>query len=246
MKRKLNWMMMGILLIVLMCPLMAKAAPGDVVVFGVSDEDARFVINSAAVGDTGYILGEENGAACLWAIQAGETEPTAYEFPRDPEKEIYESSIRLFGYDGQLMGLHQKNGMVYRLKLIDGRVTLTEAVQLDYSGMIAGSGKYSYARLVEGMCVIGNELIMNVRLPMPNQEETELMAFSLMDGTARLIGKPEKRILRVTHGRDGKLLTSVHDEEDYSIPATLYEISVSDGSMTALSELAVTGAYGLV
>ncbi|MBQ2954860.1 MAG: hypothetical protein IJE08_00200, partial [Clostridia bacterium] len=246
MKRKLNRILMGVLLIALMGPLMAKAAPGDVVVFGMNDEVARFTLNSVAVGDTGYMLGEENGAAYLWTIRAGEAEPRAYEFPRDPEKGIYESFIRLFGYDGQLLGLHQKNGMVYRLELTDGSVTLTEAVQLDYSGMIVGSGKYSYTRLAEGMCVVGDELIMNVRLPMPNEEETELMAFSLMDGAARLIGKPEKRILRLTKGKDGKLLTSVHDEEDYTLPAVLYEISVSDGSMQALSELAAAGAYGLV
>lgn len=245
MKRTLNWMM-GILTMMLICPLGALAAPGDAVVFGMNDEDAVFILNSAVVGDTGYMLGEENGAAYLWTIRAGETEARAYEFPRDSGKGIYESSIRLFGYDGQLMGLHQKNGMVYRLELTDGRVTLTEAVQLDYSGMIVGSGKYSYARLAESICVVGDELIMNVRLPMPNEEETELMAFSLIDGTCRLIGKPEMKILRVTPGREEKLLTAVRNEEDYTIPKTLYEISVSDGSMAALTELAASGVYGLV
>jgi len=246
MKRTLNWMLLGILMMMLICPLGALAAPGDAVVFGMNDEDAVFILNSAVVGDTGYILGEENGKGYLWSIKVGETEPTAYEFPRNDENRIYESYFQMFDYDGQLMGLHRLTGMVYRMEPVDEKVTMTEAVQLDYSDMIVGEGKYSYARLAESICVVGDELIMNVRLPMPNEEETELMAFSLTDGTARLIGKPEKRILRVTRGRDGKVLTSVHDEEDYTLPAVLYEISVSDGSMQALSELAAAGAYGLV
>ena len=248
MKKTAAWMLiLALILTALFVPTMAMAAPGDVTLFLSEDGygSSLYVFSVATVGDTAYMIGQETGDCLLYVIRVGESEPEICALPDQLDgQESYAYSLRMFARDGKLMALNTMTGKIYELSVAGDAVSLTEAMTLDWQNMLIGEGEDRYQRDIMYTVVAGDALYVTAYDD--SWMTQELIAFSLTDGSCRVVAQTDSYFGELFAGKDGELLTVIGDSDDWQAPSKLCSVSAEDGTLTEITKLANNSVSGFV
>lgn len=171
-----------------------------------------YQINTAVViGDTIYMKGWNE----MLTYKLGDDRPTDAVFDNTVEGDCRV----LLEKDGQLYGLFelwQENGgptaSVAPINLVDGVYTPGEMLPLDWSKMSVEEAEYTYTRDYDDARIVGDEIYILTSGDDRDRMFNMLLAFSMTDGSCRVVAD----LLKITSAveyKDGLMLATGYDGE---------------------------------
>lgn len=213
------------LLLTLVFCAQALAAPGDATFFTEAQRRDMGMNNYyrpaiAGIGGTLYILFGEG----IYTWQSGQESPqqlisglTADRYSNFAEaKERLGDKAETVIYSllsagDTLYGLNNLNGKLFPLTIADGKITYGTPVQLDWEGMEAKDGDYSFMKDVVKAVIADEKVYMLIRDNTQSSYYPALACFDLKSGAKQAFDTPY--IQDFTPYRDGKLLVMIYDME---------------------------------